>query len=45
MILIHPNEQALNTAAELAEFGYEIGIAPDGRYLKSYPTTIPVDVA
>jgi hypothetical protein len=45
MILIAPNEQALNTAAELAEFGYEIGIAPEGRYLKAYPTTIPVEVA
>jgi len=43
MIVIAPNEQALTTAAQLAADGFEIGISPEGRYLKAYPTTVPVE--
>lgn len=45
MILIAPTENALKTAEELTERGFDIHVGSEGRYLRAYPTTIPTEVA
>jgi hypothetical protein len=42
MIVIAPTHKVLDTAAELADAGFEIGVSDEGRYLRAYPTTVPV---
>jgi len=45
MIIIAPTQNAVKTAEELTERGFDIHIGSEGRYLRAYPTTIPVEVA
>jgi len=45
MIIIAPTQNAVKTAEELAERGFDIHVGSEGRYLRAYPTTIPVEVA
>ena len=43
MIVIAPAGNPMQTAERLAEQGFDISIAPEGKYLRAYPTTIPVE--
>ena len=43
MIVIAPTGNPVDTARSLAEQGFEVGISPEGKYLRAYPTTIPVE--
>jgi len=45
MIVIAPTGNPLQIAERLAEQGFDIALAPEGRYLRAYPTTIPTEVA
>ena len=43
MIVIAPTGNPLQTAERLAEQGFDIAVSPEGRYLRAYPTTVPLE--
>lgn len=45
MILIAPIGNPLMTAERLAEQGFDISVAPEGKYLRAYPTTVAAEAA
>jgi len=43
MIVIAPTGNPLETANQLVQKGFEVGIYGEGRYLRAYPTTVAVE--
>jgi len=43
MIVIAPLGNPMRTAERLMHEGHDIEISPEGRYLRAYPTTAPVE--
>jgi len=43
MIVIAPTGNPLKTAEHIAEQGFDITVAPEGRYLRAFPTTVPLE--